>query len=100
MQIIGFEKKTMTLLTNEQQELYENAKFCYVCKEMFEEKYANNKKCRKVRGQCYYTGEYRGAAFSTCNLKHSTLKDIIVIFHNESNCDFEEQHTCLGAIHN
>ena len=42
----------MTLLTNEQQELYENAKICYICKEMFEDKYANNKKCRKVRGQC------------------------------------------------
>ena len=51
--------------------------------EKIEDKYANNKKCRKVRGQC--------------NLKYSILKDITVIFHNESNYDFEEQHSCLGV---
>ena len=96
MQIIGFKKKIMTLLTNKQQELYENAKICYICKEMFEDKYANNKMSQSQRS-IYYTGEYRGAAFSICNLKYSILKDITVIFHNESNYDFEEQHSCLGV---
>ena len=31
----------MKLLTKEQQESYENAKICYICKEKFENKYVN-----------------------------------------------------------
>ena len=58
----------MELLTNEQQESYENAKKCYICKEKFEEKYIKDKKC-KVRDSCHYTGEYRGTVHNTCNLK-------------------------------
>ena len=34
----------MKLLTNKQQELYENAKMCYICKETFEDKYINDRK--------------------------------------------------------
>ena len=36
MKIINFKKKTIKLLTKEQQKSYENAKFCYICKEKFE----------------------------------------------------------------
>ena len=36
MKIINF-KKFIKLLTNKQQELYENAKTCYICKVKFEE---------------------------------------------------------------
>ena len=32
MNIIKFKKKQMKLLTKEQQESYENAKICYICK--------------------------------------------------------------------
>ena len=39
MKIINFKKKKMRLLTKEQQESYENAKICYICKEKFENKY-------------------------------------------------------------
>ena len=39
MKIINFKKKKIRLLTKEQQESYENAKICYVCKEEFENKY-------------------------------------------------------------
>ena len=38
----------MKLLTNEKQESYENAKICYICKEKFKDKYAKDKKYRKV----------------------------------------------------
>ena len=44
IRIINFKKKTMKLLTKEQQELYQNAKICYLCKEKFEIKYVRNKK--------------------------------------------------------
>ena len=36
IKIIIFKKKKIELLTKEQQELYENAKICYFCKEEFE----------------------------------------------------------------
>ena len=38
----------MQLLTNEQQKSYEYVKICYMCKEKFEDKYANDKKYCKV----------------------------------------------------
>ena len=67
MKIINFKKKKMTLLTKEQQESYENVKICYNSKKKFENKYLKDKKYRKVRGQCHYTGEHRCAAHSICN---------------------------------
>ena len=35
MNIISFKNKKMKLLTKKQQESYENAKICYVCKEKY-----------------------------------------------------------------
>ena len=52
-------KKKMKLLTKEQQESYENARICYIGKEKFENKYLKDKKYRKVRDHCHYSGEYR-----------------------------------------
>ena len=49
---------------NRQQESYENANIFYICKEKFEDKYAKDKKYRKVIDHCHYTGEYRDAASS------------------------------------
>ena len=34
----------MELLTDEQQESYENAKICYICEKEIEDKYAKDKK--------------------------------------------------------
>ena len=44
MKIINFKKTKMKLLTKEQQELHENAKICYICKEKFENKYCKDTK--------------------------------------------------------
>ena len=68
MKILNFKEKKMKLLTKEQQESYENAKICYICKEKFENKYLKYKKYCKFRNQCYCTGEYRGTAHSVCNI--------------------------------
>ena len=57
-------------VTKEQQESYENAKICYICKEKVEKKYLKDKKYHIVRDHCHYTGEYRDAAHSLCNLKY------------------------------
>ena len=70
----------MKFLTNKPQESYKNAKICYICNEKFENKYIKDKKYHKyhiVRDHCYYTGEYRGAAHSICNLKYSVPNEIL-----------------------
>ena len=64
------------------------------------------KKYCKVRDHCHYTGEYRSAEHSICNLKYSVSKKIPIAFHNGSNYDyhfiiksiaeeFKKQFTCL-----
>ena len=58
MKITDFKKRKIKLLTKKQQGSYENAKICYICQEKFENKYLQNKKYRKVRYHCHYTGEY------------------------------------------
>ena len=77
MKIINFRKKNMKLSTKEQQEAYENAKICYIYKENFENRYLKDKKYCKVRDYCHYTGEYRGAMHSICNLKYGVPKKFL-----------------------
>ena len=61
----------------------------------------------KVRDHCHYTGKFRGAAHSICNLRCKTPKEILVVFHNSSTDDynfiinqpakeFDGQLECLG----
>ena len=54
-------------------------------KKKFENKYLKDKKYHKVRDHCHYSGEYRGATHSICNLKHSVPKKIPIVFHNASS---------------
>ena len=51
-------------------------------------KFTIDKKYLKVRDHDHYTGKYRGAAHSICNLRYKIPKDIPVVFHNGSNYDF------------
>ena len=51
----------------------------------------NNKEFKlkqKVRYHCHYTGKYRGAAHSICNLRYKIPKEISVVFHNGSTYDY------------
>ena len=80
MKIINFKRKTLKLLIKEQQESYENAKFSYISKEKFENKYVKDKKYHKVRDHCHYTEKYRGTVHSICNLKYSAPKKIPIAF--------------------
>ena len=88
MEIINFKKKKMKLLTKEQQESYENAKMCYICKVKFANKHLKDKKYCKVRDHCHYTGEYGGSAHTICDFKYSVPKKIPIVFHNGSNYDY------------
>ena len=49
--------------------------------EKFEDKFAKVKKYRKIRNHYHYTGQYRGAAHSICNLRYSIPKEITIISH-------------------
>ena len=99
-------RKKMKLLVKEQQKSYENSKISYICKEKLENNFLKDKKHRKIRDHCNYTGNYRGAAHSLCNLKYSVPKKIPKVFHNGSIYDyhfllkefaeeFKKQFTCF-----
>ena len=109
MKKINYEKKEEIILTNEEKESYEKQEICYICREEFctdieDDEYVNKK---KVKDHCHYTGKFRGAAHSICNLRCEIQKEIPVIFHNGSTYDyhfifeelvknFEGNCTCLG----
>ena len=61
---------------------------CYTHKEKFEDKYAKDKKYRKVRNRRLYTGGYRNAEHSICKLKYSVPEEILIAFHNGSNYNY------------
>ena len=91
MKIINYEKKEMIPLTNEEIESYENQEICHICEKEFCTDKDNKKEFklkRKVRDHCHYTGKYRGAAHSICNLRYKISKEIPVVFHNGSTYDY------------
>ena len=94
----------MIPLTKKEEEHYNNQKVCYICKKEFDK---SDKKHYKVRDHCPYTGKYRGAAHSICNLRYKIPKEIPIVFHNGSTYDyhfiikelvkeFESNFECLG----
>ena len=61
---------------------------------------------KKVKDQCHYTGKFRGAAHSKCNLSYKVPKDIPIIIHNTSydahfitnqlEEEFKGERDCIG----
>ena len=91
MKIINYEEKEMIPLTGKNTKSYEKQKVCYICKKEFstDEKEKNAFKLyHKVRDHCHYTGKFRGAAHSICNLRYKTPKEISIVFHNGSTYDY------------
>ena len=63
----------MIPLTNEEKISHENQQICHICVKEFCTNKDNKKefkKIQKVRDHCHYTGKYRGAAHSICNLRY------------------------------
>ena len=84
MEIINREKKEMVPLSHEENNFYNKQEICYICKEKFcmdkdDKNYINK---RKVEDHCHYTGKFRGAAHSICNLSYNYQKDIPIIIHD------------------
>ena len=75
----------MLPLTKEELKSYQEVKVSYICEIL--EKFAKDKNYQKVRNYCHYTGKYRDAAHSICNLKFNMPNEIAVVFHRGSNYD-------------
>ena len=78
----------MLPLTKNKLKLHQDATECYICRKNVLIKSANDKNCRKVRDHRHFTGKYRGAAYSICNLKFNLPNEIPVVFHNGSKYDY------------
>ena len=66
----------MKLLTKEQKESYEKAKFCSIYKKQFKYKYTKDKKYRKIRDHGHYADEYRGLVHNIYNVRQSATDEI------------------------
>ena len=85
--IINYEKKDMIPSTKKEEKHYNKQKVCYICKKEFTTD-DSDKKHHKVKDHCHYTGKYRGAAHNICNLRYRIPKEIPIVFHNGSACDY------------
>ena len=70
--VINFEKKKMLPLTKKELKLHHDVTVFYI----FGKKFAKDKNYQKVRDYCHYTGKYRGAAHSICNLRFNVPNEI------------------------
>ena len=66
-------------MTDDEELEFQNAEICYACKRTLDN--------GRVRDHCHYTGKYRGAAHSECNLKMKTPMFVPVLFHNLEGYD-------------
>ena len=81
----------MIPLTDSENKFYEEQEVCHICqKEFYYDKIEKKKfkSCQKVRDHCHYTGKFRGAAHSICNLRYKVLQEISVKIHNGSKYDY------------
>ena len=76
----------MIPLTYEENKSYKEQEAYHICEENFcmDKDNKNYKNKRKVKDHCHYTGKFRGAAHSKCNLNYKVPKDIPIIIHNAS----------------
>ena len=86
MKIINYEEKEMIPLTDEENKSYEGQESCHIYKGKFctDEDDENYKNRKKVKDHRHYTGKFRGAAHSICNLNYKVPKNIPIIIHNAS----------------
>ena len=102
-EIINFKEKEIMPLTNKDIESYQKQKVCYI----YQKKFCCDKNKKTIRDHCHYTGKFRGAAHSECDLRYKVPKEIPVVFHNGSTYNYhfimkqlaeecEGKFECLG----
>ena len=72
-------KPKKMIFTKENEKQFNMASDCWICGEEL----GND----RVRDHCHFTGNYRGAAHNSCNLKYRKPESIPVFFHNLSGYD-------------
>ena len=94
----------MAPITHKENNFYNEQETCYICKEKFcvdkDDKGYINKK------DYHYTGKFRGAAHSKCNLSYKVQKEIPIIIHNATYdthfiinqlaIEFKGELNCIG----
>ena len=75
----SFPERPMMPLTKSQLKEHKRATKCHICFKEFRDS--------KVRDHCHYSGLYRGAAHSSCNLRYKIASYIPVVFHNLAGYD-------------
>lgn len=98
LMLIKTGKKPLIPLTNEEEATHIKSNHSHIChrKSIEDEDHQYYQKLRKSIDRDHYTGKYRGAAHSICNLRYETQKDIPVVTHNGSNYDFHPLITELA----
>ena len=81
----------MIPLTEKENKFYEEQEKSHICQKEF--CYDKNEKKKfkiyqKVRDHCHYTGKFRGAAHSICNLNYKVPKENAIKIHNVSTYDY------------
>ncbi|KAK4885204.1 hypothetical protein RN001_001475 [Aquatica leii] len=76
-------QQTVPMKSMSREELlnFTSASNCHICEESFKDE------IEKVRDHCHFSGRYRGAAHSLCNLNFKCSQVIPVVFHSLSNYD-------------
>ena len=74
-----YRRPKMMILSPEEEKSFNEAEYCSICEKKLVED--------RVRDHCHITGQYRGAAHKSCNLKCGVPKIIPIIFHNLQNYD-------------
>ena len=67
------------IMTNEDEEIYNNSHICWICKKELN--------MDKVRGHCHVTVKFRGAAHNKCNINLRLPRKLPIIFHNLQGYD-------------
>ena len=106
--LISYDEKPM--IPDDEKVLHEKQKICFICEKEFCKDKTNKKVYKlmhQVRDHCHFTGKYRGAAHSICNLQYKVPNTIPVVFHNGSKYDnhfiitqlakdFDGYFSCIG----
>ena len=85
---IDYKKRDIIPLTQKENNFYNEQEIYHTCKDAFcedkdDKDYISRK---KVKDHCHYTGKFRGAAHSKCNVNYKVQKETPVIIHN-AGCD-------------